>query len=317
MDKGIVYGKSVFVGTRVFLKNISPLNNRTEMPKALFVIKKLLAFGLCYWAGLLLGEGAVIGLHFACGKNVFRGEMFGFTESTLIQYYGYIIPIAAVLFYWRHIEKRRLREMGITKNIGGWFKGAALGAALLAACVGAVTLTGSIKFAGFAEKPDIPMLVMFFFGFVIQGAYEEILCRGLMLRSLGDKVPFPAALAANTLVFTCPHLGALTEGEPKYVLTGILCLISISCLFTFLTVRTGSIWAACGLHSIWNFGLYCILGLDLSGMDEISVSLINMRAAGESLLNGGKYGIESSIITAAVITAFAAVIAITKERKVG
>ena len=317
MDKGIVYGKSVFVGTRVFLKNISPLNNRTEMPKALFVIKKLLAFGLCYWAGLLLGEGAIIGLHFACGKNVFRGEMFGFTESTLIQYYGYIIPIAAVLLYWKRIEKCELREMGITKNIGGWFKGAALGAALLAACVSAVTLTGSIKFAGFAEKPDIPMLVMFFFGFVIQGAYEEILCRGLMLRSLGDKVPFPAALAANTLVFTCPHLGALTEGEPKYVLTGILCLISISCLFTFLMVRTGSIWAACGLHSIWNFGLYCILGLDLSGMDEISVSLINMRAMGESLLNGGKYGIESSIITAAVITAFAAVIGITKERKVG
>lgn len=27
-----------------FLKNISPFNNRTEMPAALFVVKKILAF---------------------------------------------------------------------------------------------------------------------------------------------------------------------------------------------------------------------------------------------------------------------------------
>lgn len=28
-----------------FLKNILPFNNRTEMPKALFVVKKFLLFG--------------------------------------------------------------------------------------------------------------------------------------------------------------------------------------------------------------------------------------------------------------------------------
>ena len=30
------------------LKNISPFNNQTEMPTYLFVIKKILAFWLCY-----------------------------------------------------------------------------------------------------------------------------------------------------------------------------------------------------------------------------------------------------------------------------
>lgn len=46
-----------------FLKNISPFNNRAEMPTLLFVVKKILAFWLCYIAGLFIAEGAVIILH--------------------------------------------------------------------------------------------------------------------------------------------------------------------------------------------------------------------------------------------------------------
>lgn len=29
-----------------------------------------------------------------------------------------------------------------------------------------------------------------------------------------------------------------------------------------------NIWIACGLHSIWNFILYCIMGLSLSGSES-------------------------------------------------
>lgn len=46
-----------------FLKNILPFNNRTEMPKVLFVVKKILAFWLCYIVGLFLAEGVVIYYH--------------------------------------------------------------------------------------------------------------------------------------------------------------------------------------------------------------------------------------------------------------
>ena len=37
-----------------FIKNLSPFNNRKDMPTAMFVVKKALAFIVCYWAGLLL-----------------------------------------------------------------------------------------------------------------------------------------------------------------------------------------------------------------------------------------------------------------------
>ena len=76
-------------------------------------------------------------------------------------------------------------------------------------------------------------------------------------------------------------------------------------MFSFITLRTGSIWAACGLHSVWNFCLCCVLGLNLSGSEGASTALINMRSVGNNLLNGGNYGIEASIIADIVIAAAA------------
>lgn len=87
------------------LKNISPFNNQTEMPTALFVVKKILAFWLCYITGLFIAEGAVILLHFAFGKNMLVGDVFDAQTINLITYYGYIIVSGVALIYWKFIEK--------------------------------------------------------------------------------------------------------------------------------------------------------------------------------------------------------------------
>ena len=59
-----------------FIKNISPFNNRTEMPKILYVIKVILIFYLFKFASELVGEGLAWAIHFACGMNHLEGEMF-------------------------------------------------------------------------------------------------------------------------------------------------------------------------------------------------------------------------------------------------
>ena len=288
-----------------FIKNISPFNNRTEMPAAMLVVKKLLMFIICYWAGLLLAEGAVIGVMSACGKNFMQGEMFSDSVMNLLKYYGMIVIIGVTILCWKLTEKRKLSEMGVTKHIGGWFIGALIGVGLLAVCVAAIALTGSIRFDGLFTDPDVLMILLMLGGFIIQGAAEEFLCRGLVLCSLRDRVPLSVAVAASTLAFIYPHWSTLREFEPQYVFSGLLCLVVISCVFSFLTLKTKSIWAACGLHSVWNFCLSCVLGLNLSGSEGASTALINMRSVGNDILNGGVYGIESSIITDIVIAAAA------------
>ncbi len=49
------------------IKNLSPFNNRSDMPIAMLVVKKLLAFVVCYLAGIFLAEGLVICLMLVCG----------------------------------------------------------------------------------------------------------------------------------------------------------------------------------------------------------------------------------------------------------
>lgn len=53
-------------------------------------------------------------------------------------------------------------------------------------------------------------------------------------------------------------------GKMIYGVIGVINLILISVIFSFLTSCFKSIWAACGLHSFWNAILYSVLGLNLS-----------------------------------------------------
>ena len=300
---------------KTFLKNISPFNNKTDMPATLFAIKKLLAFALCYWVGLFIAEGLVIGCLFACGKNFMQGEMFSDDVMALIALCGMIVLIVVSLLYWRLIEKRKLSKMGVTKNFSGWFVGGGIGVLLIIVSVSAIMITGTIKPDGFSTTLNIRMLLLMLGGYAIQGAAEEFLCRGLVFGALRNKVSLPVTVGANTLVFIFPHMGTLADAEPIFVILGVANLAAISCLFSFITLRTGSIWAACGLHSLWNFTLECVCGLTVSGSETASSSLINMKTVGENLLNGGKYGIEASIVTCAVIAAARAAWYMTTKKK--
>lgn len=283
------------------LKNISPFNNRTEMPKALFIVKKILAFWLCYIAGLFIAEGTVVLLHFAFGKNMLVGDVFDARTITLITYYGYIIVSVVALLYWKIVEKKPLPKMGLTKHVRSYFIGATIGVLLLGAAVATVTLTGSIKYVGIFDNIDAVTIALLVGGFVVQGATEEILCRGIVFHSLKEKTSLCIAANVSTLMFIIPHLSSLFDGGAVYGILGIINLVLISTVFSLLTVGFKSIWAACGLHSAWNAVLYCVLGLNLSGNDETVTAVFNMQSVGKNILNGGEYGIEASVITSVVL----------------
>lgn len=298
------------------LKNILPFNNRTEMPTALFVVKKILAFWLCYIAGLFIGEGVIILLHFACGKNMLVGDVFDAQTITVITYYGYIVMFGIALLYWKLIEKKPLSEMGLTKRFGNYFIGIIAGIVLLAVSVFAIVLTGSIEYHGLSGNVDVLMVLLLIGGFIVQGATEEILCRGIVLYTLKERTPIWFAITVSTILFIIPHWSSLFEGGMTYDVIGVANLVLISIIFSLLTIHFKSIWAACGLHSCWNAILYCILGLNLSGNDETVTAIFNMQSVGKNIWNGGVYGIEASVITT-VVLALAAALIIVIDRTTG
>ncbi|MCR5615696.1 MAG: CPBP family intramembrane metalloprotease [Saccharofermentans sp.] len=298
-----------------FIKNISPFNNRTEMPKLLYVIKVILFFWLCKFGSEVVGEVIVIGVHFACGKNPLEGEMFDAQTITLMTYFGYAFIIGAIVLFWKLFQKKTVRDLGFTGKPVSYLTGALIGAALVVLSTVAVVLAGAISFNGVFANIDTPMVALMLICFVLQGAMEEILCRGIVHQLLIKKTSVPVTIGVSAALFTIPHLSGMSEGSPEIVAAAIANLILISVIFSLLTLRFKSIWAACGLHSIWNYILYSILGLNLSGIDGRVASVFDMQSVGSNILNGGEYGIEASIITTAVL-AVSAVLLFVSSRDV-
>jgi len=282
-------------------KNISPFNNELEMSNGLFIIKKMLAFWVCYIAGLFLAEGIVILLHFVLGKNIFEGEMFDSLTITLITYYGYIVVAIVALLYWKIIERKPLSKMGVTIQFGNYFIGIIIAVLVLILCVSLIIWTGNMEYYGFLEDSNMLILALFVGGFIIQGATEEILCRGIVLHSLKEKTSLTIAISVSTFLFIVPHFSSLFSGAIIYGVIGIINLVFISVILSLLTIHFNSIWVACGLHSCWNLIVYSVLGLNLSGTEDTVVAIVNMDSIGNNVWNGGQYGIEASIITTFVL----------------
>ena len=296
------------------LKKVSPFNNDTDMPASLFVTKKILAFWVCYIAGLFIAEGLVILLHFAFGKNMLVGDVFDTGTITLITYYGYIVVAGIALLYWKVIEKKSLTAMGLSNKIGTYFIGIAVNVFLLVLSVAIIIMTGTIKYQGIFENADVIMIILLIGGFMIQGATEEILCRGIVLHALKEKTSLVTAMIVSTILFILPHWSSLFDGKMIYGVIGVINLILISIIFSFLTICFKSIWAACGLHSFWNAILYSILGLNLSGNEETVTAIFHMESVGDNIWNGSTYGIESSVVTT-IVLAFTAVLIYAMGRK--
>lgn len=299
-----------------FIKNISPLNGRTDMPAVLYVIKVVIIFYFVKFVSELIGEGIVLGGLFACGKNPLQGEMFDPNIMILIMYYGYALMIGIMILYWKLFQKKTVVQLGFTKNAGTYLIGAGLGAVLVTSCAVPAVLTGAITCNGVFSNIDHTFIMLMLGGFVFQSAMEEVLCRGIVLKLLKDRVPGPAAVGVSTALFIIPHLSGMTEASAGIIIFAVINLILISLIFSLITLRFNSIWAACGLHSVWNFILYNVLGLNLSGNDTVTSAVFDMRSTGENILNGGQYGIEASVITAVVLAvALAAGVLITRSGK--
>lgn len=298
-----------------FIRNISPLNNRTEMPKLLYIVKVILVFYVFKFASELVCEALAIGIHFAFGKNPLRGEMFDMNTITLITYFGYSVMIAVIIVLWKLFQKKTLAELGFTRKFGSYFTGIAIGTGLLVGSVVPVVLTGALKFNGIFAKIDTAMVLLMIPCFVFQGAMEEVLCRGVVQQLLIKKTSVPVAIGVSAALFTIPHAKNMAGGDSAIITVAVINLLLISVIFSLITIRFKSIWAACGMHSFWNYILANIMGLNLSGNDEIPAAVLDMSSVGDNVLNGGMYGIEASIITTVVLALGVAVCIFALARK--
>ncbi len=226
-----------------------------------------------------------------------------------ISLYTTVATIAVVIFYCTRLEKRRLYTLGFRLKgaVLEYLSGIVIGAVLFSAVYGIDLLSGEITFSGFNKDVSIGTLLLFFFGFIIQGASEEILLRGYFFVSTASCGNVPVALFVSSGLFAMMHAG--NTGVSILAVFNIF-LFGVFAALYFL--RRGSIWGICAIHSIWNFAQGNIFGCRVSGM-EFGSSLFGTSANG-GIWSGGAFGPEGGLGTTVVLSIAILIVTFMKNK---
>lgn len=217
----------------------------------------------------------------------------------LVVMFGAIILI---IFLWvKFFEGRKISSLGFVKekSISRYLAGFISGIAINSIVVGIMALFGNIEIAeksvNLTGIDAIGIVLIFLFGFVIQGASEEILSRGWMMQVIGARYKPWLGVLLSTLLFAILHLSNAGVNP-----ISVINLILVSFLLALFVLNDGSLWFACAWHTSWNWMLGNVFGLSVSGQGE-KITLVDLNTRGAEILSGGGFGPEGSIITTIVM----------------
>lgn len=145
------------------------------------------------------------------------------------------------------------------------------------------------KFTQFSAHNIVQLLVLFF----ISAMFEQTLINGLFFTTLSKKRRPGFALVLTGALFCYLHL----DNQGYSVLAAINTFLA-GCLFGAIFIKTQSIWPAIAFHFCWNTTQSLLLGFNVSG--NTVDSIMKTQLSGHSLLTGGHYGPEGSILTTVV-----------------
>ncbi|WP_251351481.1 CPBP family intramembrane glutamic endopeptidase [Janthinobacterium kumbetense] len=232
--------------------------------------------------------------------------VMGLASQLLDKPYRILWPqlLAAVLvwfgyrFYVRRIEKRQPAELAIPGMAGELGRGLLLGAGLVALTFGVLAALGVYQFSGVNA---LSILLLFPLAeLVLVGMAEEMMFRGILFgvtaRALGNK----AAIVISSLVFALAHLP-----NAGFSLLAIIALVAYGVLQAALYMQTRRLWVCIGTHIGWNYCVGQVFSSTVSG-HAATDGLLRGELAGNTVLTGGAFGVEGSLVTVLLIGAVAA-----------
>lgn len=208
------------------------------------------------------------------------------------------------ILYCRTIEHRSYGSMGFRKRkaVPHYLMGLVVGVVMMSAITGLSVVTGISEISMTADI-QIGMILLYFFGFFIQGMSEEVIFRGYFMNTLGGKHSAAAAILISSVGFAIAHLanpGITVLAFVNLTLFGIFAALYMICF--------DDIWGACAIHSIWNFTQGNIFGISVSGTGEAASVFRTTAVSDKAWLSGGEFGIEGSILTTVVLVAASVIV---------
>ncbi len=219
--------------------------------------------------------------------------------------------IIAVLYYCTHNERRRVASLGFIKKgaVLEYLLGLVIGLVMFVSVLGIIYPTDGIINFAFNSSVSIPLIVLYFLGFVVQGASEEILLRGFFFVSGSYSSNVVASFFISSFVFAGFHIG--NSGVTVLSFINVFLFGAFAALYY---LRRGSIWGICAIHSMWNFAQGNIFGFNVSGAD-FGQSLFTVQSNNE-LFAGGQFGPEGGLAVTIVLLIAIAILLPMKNKRV-
>lgn len=207
------------------------------------------------------------------------------------------MAIAAFAVYAGHaqwIERREVSELSLPGMGREFGMGLLIGAGLYTACELVLMALGIYRIEGLNPlRFLIPAVAMA----ISSSVFEELLFRGVLLRSVEAWLGSWAALVVSSLVFGLTHLM-----NPQGTLEGALFIaVEAGTLLGAAYLLTRRLWLSIGFHMAWNYAQSAIFSSIVSGNDA-APGLIRSTVKGPDLLTGGNFGVESSVLALVLCT---------------
>ena len=255
------------------------------------------------YGGSLIGSLATVPLFLAL-RNI---PLFSNNKdllSLLITLFSFVFISLLVFFRVKVIEKRSFSSIGFNKN--NWLKkyslGFLIGLAMMSIIVLILLPFGYITVDKNPIQPvgvsAIASVLVILFGWIIQGATEEIVTRGWLLNVLSTKYNIGVGLLISSTLFGLMHL---TNPNVNYI--AVINIILVGLFYGLYVIKTNDLWAVCGMHSAWNFAQGNIFGFKVSGLDVSVGSLIDLNLVGSDFVTGGIFGPEAGITATFILLA--------------
>jgi len=218
-----------------------------------------------------------------------------------------LLGVYTLLVRW--MEQRSVTELNPRAGLAQAPVGLLIGFGMMASVY---LILWSMGMAAFAPGDGLKDLASGAVFAVLAGVFEELLLRGVLFRNLEQAFGTTVALIASAAIFGLLH--SFNPGATAFSDAAIALEAGLLLALTFALTR--NLWLAIGLHAGWNFTEGSVFGAQVSGT-AAEPSLIHSTLTGPTLLTGGGFGPEASIVAVCVGVLISVLFAIIIIRRGG
>lgn len=267
--------------------------SRDLNPVIITVILSLLVVIPQYFLGLILKFSQNIEILDGFWTYLDTNDLF-----FLLIIYSTAITLILAYIFARKILKRSNLSLGLVDNkkILNYGKGILLGFGLLSLIVLILNLSGFAEITPNLSDFNLKLFLIFVLAWLIQGFEEEFLLRSILMNQLAAGGKIEVAIIANSLIFSIFHLG-----NTGFSVLALVNVFLMGLVFSLIFYLKDSIYLVGAAHSFWNMTMANIYGITVSGNSSTGVNLFNTKLTGPTIISGGSFGIEGSIVTSLVL----------------